>query len=100
MIQCDARGCYCVNTDDGTELLNTRVAIGETPECDVTHVMCSPSICTKQCEYGFEVSFDGCPLCECLNPCKNVHCAQKQICVMSDVQCFQQSHCPKQPRCK
>ncbi|VDK28153.1 unnamed protein product [Anisakis simplex] len=34
LIQCDARGCYCVDTDDGTELLNTRVAIGETPKCD------------------------------------------------------------------
>lgn len=63
-------------------------------------LFCESMICPKKCAYGFEVSSDGCALCECRNPCNDVHCPSGRFCVMSDVQCFQQSYCPQQPRCE
>ncbi|VDM24548.1 unnamed protein product [Toxocara canis] len=98
-IQCDRRGCYCVNIDDGNEVANTRVAISENPKCDGRSLTCEPMICTKKCTHGFEVSADGCTICKCHNPCKDVRCPHDKFCIMSDVQCFQQSHCPQQTRC-
>uniref|UniRef100_A0A9J2Q468 Thyroglobulin type-1 domain-containing protein n=1 Tax=Ascaris lumbricoides TaxID=6252 RepID=A0A9J2Q468_ASCLU len=98
-IQCDLRGCFCVDIENGNEIANTRVAINENPRCDEKRLFCESVICPKKCAYGFEVSSDGCALCECRNPCNDVHCPSGRFCVMSDVQCFQQSYCPQQPRC-
>ena len=61
-----------------------------------------PSLpCTRLCPYGYEMNPQGCPECRCRNPCRQINCLRGfEICLMVDVQCFNQASCPQQPRCE
>uniref|UniRef100_A0A158R3Z3 WAP domain-containing protein n=1 Tax=Syphacia muris TaxID=451379 RepID=A0A158R3Z3_9BILA len=98
--QCDSYGCFCVNVNTGKLVPFSRQHAEAASACSETpKYLCRQFKCTKNCSYGFEVDEDGCELCDCKNPCRNVECSNNELCIMLPVQCYQKNHCPPQPRC-
>uniref|UniRef100_A0A1I8AEE0 Thyroglobulin type-1 domain-containing protein n=1 Tax=Steinernema glaseri TaxID=37863 RepID=A0A1I8AEE0_9BILA len=98
--QCDDDRCFCVNVQNGIEIADTWVPLGNEPNCkDVRNPSCPINSCPEDCPHGYEKNGNGCPTCTCRNPCNEVHCAQGKVCILSEVECFQKSNCPPQPRC-
>uniref|UniRef100_A0A7E4UXH3 WAP domain-containing protein n=1 Tax=Panagrellus redivivus TaxID=6233 RepID=A0A7E4UXH3_PANRE len=99
-VQCDDARCFCVDPITGIEIPNTWVPAKTTPICQSIQTSTCPILsCATTCPHGFKLDKTGCPTCECLNPCADVRCVQGQICIAAEVQCFQKSNCPAQPRC-
>ncbi|KAF5293926.1 hypothetical protein FQA39_LY13631 [Lamprigera yunnana] len=61
----------------------------EIPEC-IKHIKCA---------YGIALDQYGCYTCNCIEPCRNVTCPDKQICVIKPVDCPDQRGCGVQPQC-
>ncbi|CAB3405792.1 unnamed protein product [Caenorhabditis bovis] len=94
-IQCDTEYCWCVD-EEGTYIEGTKTGDDQTPNC--------PPPCPKhdcrpiKCEYGFKKDSNGCPTCNCVDPCENVSCPSDSICVPTSVPCVIKP-CPTIPRC-
>lgn len=97
--QCSQDECWCVD-HYGTEIPKTRgksqalkncTEIWETSEClDLT--------CRMGCDYGFVLEDDGCPSCQCRDPCATVACNQDEHCQLVEVSC-KDHYCPPVPAC-
>ena len=77
----------------GKEIAGTRTS-RKNPDCDRPR-SCPVTSCAKHCVFGPEMTdYDGCPTCECKNPCLNVQCPLNHVCRFVSVQCFLSSCTP------
>uniref|UniRef100_T1JEZ8 Uncharacterized protein n=1 Tax=Strigamia maritima TaxID=126957 RepID=T1JEZ8_STRMM len=95
-IQCDEAECWCID-DGGFELAGTRT--NETNVNCSKPRPCSGLMCRMLCPYGFALDVDGCPLCQCRDPCSGVACPGSQKCHLEEVVCDSEP-CPPIPSCK
>ncbi|CAJ0929008.1 unnamed protein product, partial [Mesorhabditis belari] len=103
---CDSEGAFeliqsvhnlrwCVD-EMGNEIPGTRT-MGRVPRCRLPR-SCRIMPCDKKCPVGLRLDVDGCPLCECLDPCQEVVCRKGHHCSLVSVQCTTE-RCPPVPRC-
>lgn len=61
---------------------------------------CSRALCAGICEYGYKTGADGCPTCECDDPCAGYPCKDGEECVrVKDSECTGEL-CTGYPVCK
>nr|CAD7194476.1 unnamed protein product [Timema douglasi] len=98
-VQCNAKGslCWCVDKA-GFELEGTRVSERALVNCSNPR-NCGGAQCRMLCPHGFALQEDGCPKCECRDPCSEVKCLGSMRCEVEDVACASQP-CPPVPKCK
>lgn len=61
---------------------------------------CSRGLCAGICEYGYKTGADGCPTCECDDPCAGYPCKDGEECVrVRDAECTGEL-CTGYPVCK
>lgn len=60
---------------------------------------CAAHTCRMLCPHGFALDDDGCPRCQCHDPCSEIECPSALRCELEDVTCFKQP-CPPIPRCE
>lgn len=60
---------------------------------------CATHTCRMLCPHGFALDDDGCPRCQCYDPCSDTVCPSALRCELEDVTCFKQP-CPPIPRCE
>ncbi|XP_063231610.1 balbiani ring protein 3-like [Bacillus rossius redtenbacheri] len=98
-VQCSADGskCWCVDAA-GFELPGTRAPGRDLANCSDPRP-CSAATCRMLCPHGFALAEDGCPKCQCYDPCSEVKCPKATQCQLEDVACFRQP-CPPVPKCK
>jgi hypothetical protein len=60
---------------------------------------CAAHTCRMLCPHGFVLDDDGCPRCQCHDPCSEIECPSALSCELEDVTCFKQP-CPPIPRCE
>lgn len=61
---------------------------------------CSRALCAGICEYGYKSGVDGCPTCECDDPCAGYPCKESEECVrVKDADCAG-DFCTGYPVCK
>ncbi|XP_030369392.1 uncharacterized protein LOC115620335 [Scaptodrosophila lebanonensis] len=114
--QCSRNGlvCWCVDPRTGHKIKETMGAANNV-NCDGWENMisrsyarsfhteqCDTNICAAVCEYGFKNDHNGCPTCECSEPCEGFKCAIGSHCeVASDPLCESGSAlCASWPVCK
>ncbi|EGK97145.1 AGAP004333-PB, partial [Anopheles gambiae str. PEST] len=118
--QCSRNGlvCWCVDPKTGNKLKGTMGAAA-TVSCEVVENMiggrsggrsvdggaqtlCDHNICAAVCEYGFKNDHNGCPTCECSEPCEGYLCPAGSHCeVAKDPKCEAYSGlCSSEPVCK
>ncbi|CAG9565233.1 unnamed protein product [Danaus chrysippus] len=96
--QCSRNGlvCWCVDTD-GNKLRGS-MGPSETVKCSAkphpartgarSMSSCARALCAGVCEYGYKTGSDGCPSCECDDPCAGFPCAEGEECVrVRDADC-------------
>ncbi|RVE44599.1 hypothetical protein evm_010737 [Chilo suppressalis] len=96
--QCSRNGlvCWCVDSE-GNKL---RGSMGPSPgvHCSPSPrparsgarslTTCSRALCAGVCEYGYKTGADGCPTCECDDPCAGFPCPEGEECVrVRDAEC-------------
>ncbi|GLH00224.1 Papilin [Gryllus bimaculatus] len=99
-VQCDAApspACWCVDAA-GFEVPGTRAPARALVNCSDPKP-CGSHTCRMLCPHGFALYDDGCPKCECRDPCADVKCPGKLSCQLEDVACAKQP-CPPIPKCK
>ncbi|XP_050082531.1 uncharacterized protein LOC126569475 [Anopheles aquasalis] len=117
--QCSRNGlvCWCVDPRSGNKIKGTMGAAA-TVNCDGVENMiggraggrsvdgaqtlCDHNICAAVCEYGFKNDHNGCPTCECSEPCEGYLCPGGSHCeVAKDPKCEGYSGlCSSEPVCK
>lgn len=114
--QCSRNGlvCWCVDPRTGNKLKGTMGAAAKV-NCDGWENIisrsfgrsfssndCDYNICAAVCEYGFKNDHNGCPTCECSEPCEGFKCADGSHCeVATDPMCVSGSAlCSSWPVCK
>ena len=60
---------------------------------------CAAHTCRMLCPHGFALDDDGCPKCQCHDPCSEIQCPGALNCELEDVACIKQP-CPPVPRCE
>lgn len=61
---------------------------------------CARALCAGVCEYGYKTGTDGCPTCECDDPCAGYPCPDGEECVrVRDADCSSEL-CTGYPVCK
>ncbi|XP_012545066.1 balbiani ring protein 3 isoform X2 [Bombyx mori] len=108
--QCSRNGlvCWCVDTD-GNKLRGS-MGPSATVHCSPTPLSarsgarslssCARSLCAGICEYGYRTGPDGCPSCECDDPCAGFPCADGEECVrVKDSECSGE-FCTGYPVCR
>ena len=60
---------------------------------------CAGLLCRMLCPYGFELDEEGCPLCQCRDPCRGIKCPGSLTCQLDEVACLKEP-CPPIPTCK
>lgn len=109
--QCSRNGlvCWCVDSE-GNKI---RGSMGPSPSVQCTHVpapsrsggrsldsSCARALCAGVCEYGYKTGTDGCPSCECDDPCAGYPCSDGEECVrVKDADCFGEL-CTGYPVCR
>ncbi|KAL3982628.1 Thyroglobulin type-1 repeat family protein [Acanthocheilonema viteae] len=94
--QCDTTGNFnriqklgaifwCVD-ESGRELHGTRTSHPYL-NCDLPR-SCPLLNCQLDCSLGYEKNENGCDLCRCHDPCKNVRCPLTHVCRLIDVKCL------------
>jgi len=98
-IQCDpvTGYCYCVD-ESGFELGGTRARSLELVNCTKPKP-CAGLLCRMLCPYDFELDEEGCPLCQCRDPCRGIKCPGSETCQLEEVACLKEP-CPPVPTCK
>lgn len=98
-VQCDrdTGQCWCVD-EAGFELSGTRVHSNGSVNCTAPRP-CAGHLCRMLCPYEFELDDEGCPLCQCRDPCAGVRCPGDTQCQLEEVHCDQEP-CPPVPTCK
>lgn len=51
------------------------------------------------CEHGFVLDAEGCPRCECNDPCRGVRCPESLDCQLENLACSDPP-CPPVPTCE
>ncbi|XP_017082858.2 uncharacterized protein LOC108115792 [Drosophila eugracilis] len=114
--QCSRNGlvCWCVDPRTGHKIKETMGAANNV-NCDGWENMisrsyarsfqmeqCDTNICAAVCEYGFKNDHNGCPTCECSEPCDGFKCSIGSHCeVATDPLCESGSSlCASWPVCK
>ncbi|KAK8727075.1 hypothetical protein OTU49_009926, partial [Cherax quadricarinatus] len=97
-IQCDGVWCFCVDERTGYELPGTRARSIELVNCSAPKP-CAGYQCRMLCPYEFELDSEGCPLCECRDPCRGVTCPGDTACILEEIPCTTEP-CPPLPTCK
>ncbi|XP_037953081.1 uncharacterized protein LOC119683469 [Teleopsis dalmanni] len=114
--QCSRNGlvCWCVDPRTGHKIEGSMGAANNV-NCDGWENMisrsvgrsfsteqCDTNICAAVCEYGFKNDHNGCPTCECAEPCEGFKCAMGSHCeVATDPLCQSGSAlCASWPVCK
>uniref|UniRef100_A0A8D8ADW4 Papilin n=1 Tax=Culex pipiens TaxID=7175 RepID=A0A8D8ADW4_CULPI len=116
--QCSRNGlvCWCVDPKNGNKIKGTMGA-AQMVKCDGVENMigrsggrsvdgsqglCDHNICAAVCEYGFKSDHNGCPTCECSEPCEGFLCPSGSHCeVAKDPSCASFSGlCSSEPVCK
>nr|XP_040220974.2 uncharacterized protein LOC120948565 [Anopheles coluzzii] len=118
--QCSRNGlvCWCVDPKTGNKLKGTMGAAA-TVSCEAVdnmiggrsggrsvdggaQTLCDHNICAAVCEYGFKNDHNGCPTCECSEPCEGYLCPAGSHCeVAKDPKCEAYSGlCSSEPVCK
>uniref|UniRef100_W8AHA0 Papilin n=2 Tax=Ceratitis capitata TaxID=7213 RepID=W8AHA0_CERCA len=114
--QCSRNGlvCWCVDPRTGHKIQGTMGPANEV-NCDgwenmISHSLarsfnmekCDTNICAAVCEYGFKNDHNGCPSCECSEPCEGFKCSIGSHCeVATDPLCESGSAlCASWPVCK
>ncbi|KAI0222387.1 Papilin [Lamellibrachia satsuma] len=59
---------------------------------------CEPVRCKMFCPFGWVKDVNGCDICQCVNPCKNVTCLETERCMPERRACMTSS-CPVLGRC-
>ncbi|XP_041969156.1 papilin isoform X2 [Aricia agestis] len=89
--QCSRNGlvCWCVDTE-GNKLRGS-MGPAATVKCSATPLVarsggrslgaCARALCAGVCEYGYKTGTDGCPTCECDDPCAGYPCPDGEECV-------------------
>ncbi|KAL0819872.1 hypothetical protein ABMA28_007892 [Loxostege sticticalis] len=96
--QCSRNGlvCWCVDSD-GNKLRGS-MGPSATVQCSPTPrparsgarslSTCTRALCAGVCEYGYKSGADGCPTCECDDPCAGFPCPDGEECVrVRDEEC-------------
>ncbi|KZS04617.1 Uncharacterized protein APZ42_032431 [Daphnia magna] len=98
-VQCDplTGNCFCVD-ESGFELAGTRARSLELVNC-TNPKPCAGLLCRMLCPYEFELDSEGCPLCQCRDPCRGVKCPGSQTCQLEEMPCAKEP-CPPVPTCK
>ncbi|PNF36509.1 Amyloid beta A4 protein [Cryptotermes secundus] len=98
-IQCDSATskCWCVD-QEGFEVPGTRAATQDLVNC-TDPKPCAAHTCRMFCPHGFALGDDGCPRCQCHDPCSDIKCPGALSCELENVACLKQP-CPPIPRCK
>lgn len=92
------RHCWCVD-EGGFEIGGTRVnGSREDVDC-ISPRPCAGHLCRMLCPFDFELDEDGCPLCQCRDPCRGVRCPSGTLCHLEVVSCSREP-CPPVPTCK
>uniref|UniRef100_A0A1B0CNV9 Thyroglobulin type i repeat protein n=1 Tax=Lutzomyia longipalpis TaxID=7200 RepID=A0A1B0CNV9_LUTLO len=115
--QCSRNGlvCWCVDTKSGHKIKGTMGA-ATLVDCEGAENLiarssgrsvdapqgCDHNICAAVCEYGFKNDHNGCPTCECSEPCEGYRCPMGSHCeVAKDPDCVSGSSlCASEPICK
>ncbi|XP_026314824.1 neurogenic locus notch homolog protein 3-like isoform X2 [Hyposmocoma kahamanoa] len=109
--QCSRNGlvCWCVDSD-GNKLRGS-MGPAHGVECSAVPLpatrsgarslnSCARALCAGVCEYGYKSGTDGCPTCECDDPCAGYPCPDEQECVrVRDADCSSEL-CTGYPVCR
>ncbi|KAI0222388.1 Papilin [Lamellibrachia satsuma] len=49
--------------------------------------LCQPLSCDGQCEFGWDRDINGCRVCRCRDPCKDIRCSNGMICDGKQAKC-------------
>ncbi|KAH9633705.1 hypothetical protein HF086_009039 [Spodoptera exigua] len=96
--QCSRNGlvCWCVDAD-GNKLRGS-MGPSTSVQCPSTPLpvrigarslnSCARALCAAVCEYGYKTGADGCPTCECDDPCAGFPCPEGEECIrVKEAQC-------------
>lgn len=87
--QCSRNGLICWCVDFQGNKLPSSMGPAETVKCSnskpqgrsLSSSSCDKNICAQVCEYGFKVDENGCPTCECDDPCVGFPCGPGEECI-------------------
>jgi hypothetical protein len=60
---------------------------------------CAAHTCRMLCPHGFAVGHDGCPRCQCYDPCSDIKCPGLLSCELENVECIKPP-CLPVPKCE
>lgn len=106
--QCSRNGlvCWCVDTV-GNKVPGS-MGPGDKVSCSSRaegrsigrSLSCDRNICAQMCQYGFKVGEDGCPTCECDDPCEGFECLPGEECVAVKDEDCSGNLCSTMPFCR
>ncbi|CAG4931182.1 unnamed protein product [Parnassius apollo] len=88
--QCSRNGLVCWCVDSEGNKVRGSMGPAETVHCTVMRAArtrprsladCPRALCASVCEYGYRSADDGCPSCECDDPCEGFPCPDDHECV-------------------
>ncbi|XP_045484188.1 uncharacterized protein LOC110992009 isoform X1 [Pieris rapae] len=96
--QCSRNGLVCWCVDSEGNKLRGSMGPSASVQCSATPRparsgarslnSCARSLCAGVCEYGYKTGTDGCPTCECDDPCAGYPCGDDEECVrVRDADC-------------
>ncbi|XP_026734373.1 neurogenic locus notch homolog protein 1-like isoform X1 [Trichoplusia ni] len=89
--QCSRNGLVCWCVDSEGNKLRGSMGPSSSVKCSATPLMarsgarslssCARALCAGVCEYGYKSGADGCPTCECDDPCAGFPCPNGEECI-------------------